>query len=381
MARTRRPDATLIFDDTERCPDLFWRTRFAAHDPILFLERNGRRTLVPSDLELGRAREDADVHGVVPLSRYLRRLRRRSGNGASPKMADVIAEICRERKIASLLVPGRSRADLVADLRERGLKVTLGRDPFYPERVRKDEREIAAIRRAVEATEAALRVGVDLIASAAIRRGFLYAGGARLTSERVRAAIDGHLLEAGCLAQDTIVAGGEHAIDPHNRGSGPLLAHRPIILDVFPRDTESGYYADMTRTVVRGRPSPRVREMYAAVDDACAHAFGEIRDGASGMAIHRGIEAIFEARGFETGPAGDKMQGFFHGTGHGVGLEIHEEPRIGKTRDDTLRAGHVVTVEPGLYYPGVGGVRIEDLVVVREDRCENLNRFEKRLVV
>jgi Xaa-Pro aminopeptidase len=195
----------------------------------------------------------------------------------------------------------------------------------------------------------------------------------------VRGIIDRHLMDAGWIGKGTIVAGGEQAVDPHNRGSGPLLPHRPIIIDVFPRSTRTMYHADMTRTVVRGKISRRVREMYDTVNDGCEIAFARLRDGASGSEIHKAIQALFEERGFRTGPRDGKMEGFFHGTGHGVGLEVHERPRITGQIDDTMRAGHVVTVEPGLYYPGVGGVRIEDLVVVRKDGCENLNTYRKTL--
>jgi len=186
-------------------------------------------------------------------------------------------------------------------------------------------------------------------------------------------------MDAGWIGKGTIVAGGDQAVDPHNRGSGPLLAHRPIILDVFPRSTRTFYHADMTRTVVRGRIDPRVREMYATVNDGCEIAFSRLRDGAKGDEIHKAIQDLFVERGFRTGPRDGKVEGFFHGTGHGVGLEVHERPRIGALAPYVMRAGHVVTVEPGLYYPGIGGVRIEDLVVVRKDGCENLNGYVKRL--
>jgi Xaa-Pro aminopeptidase len=370
------PDVVLIYDSTSRSKDLLWRSRFQVGDPILYFEKRGRRTLVASDLELGRAREESRVHSVLPLSRYVKRLRKR-GEKTGP--ANVAAEVLRERKVDRVLVPGSTRIDFVAALRKAGIKVRHREDPFFPDREVKREEEIEAIREAVRATEAAVDAGIDAIRRSSIRRGKLYLDGKPLTSERVRGVIDGHLLEAGYLAKDTIVAGGEHGVDPHNRGSGPLAAHKPIILDVFPKSTATGYHADMTRTVVRGKIAPRVREMYETVRDGCLIAFDGLRDGASGKAIHTAIQELFKERGFVTGPRDGKMEGFFHGTGHGVGLEVHERPRISGAVDDTMRAGHVVTVEPGLYYPGVGGVRIEDLVVVREDGCENLNEYEKSL--
>ena len=201
-----------------------------------------------------------------------------------------------------------------------------------------------------------------------------------LTSERVRHLIGAQLLEDGLLGQHTIVACGEAACDPHNQGSGPLRAGQTIILDVFPRDEQSRYFADITRTVVKG-PAPRRCGRCIApwrMGQACA--FRLIRDGAEGDAIHREVHATMERHGFQTGEVNGRMQGFFHGTGHGLGLEVHELPRISKV-PTTLRTGNVVTVEPGLYYPGIGGVRLEDVVVVTESGCVNLTAYPKELEV
>jgi Xaa-Pro aminopeptidase len=183
-------------------------------------------------------------------------------------------------------------------------------------------------------------------------------------------------MERDCVAQHTIVAGGEHACDPHNEGSGPLPAGRSIIFDVFPRSAVSRYFADMSRTVVRGDVSPELKRLYDTVKDAQEEAIGKIKDGADGMRIHHGICARFEKAGYKTGVVEGRMQGYFHGTGHGVGLDIHEAPRISRT-GSVLQEGHVVTVEPGLYYPGLGAVRIEDMVLVTKDGCRNLTNFPK----
>jgi Xaa-Pro aminopeptidase len=197
-----------------------------------------------------------------------------------------------------------------------------------------------------------------------------------LTSERIKTLINGKLMERDCVAQHTIVAGGEQACDPHNEGSGPLPAHRSIIFDVFPRSASSRYFADMSRTVVRGTPSAELKRLYQTVLDAQEEAIAQIKDGADGMKIHRGICERFEKAGYKTGLVNGRMQGYFHGTGHGVGLDIHEAPRISRT-GSLLLEGHVVTVEPGLYYPGLGAVRIEDMVLVTGDGCRNLTNFSK----
>jgi len=272
----------------------------------------------------------------------------------------------------------------VADaLREGGVTVVPhpADRPFVPERVIKTEEEIDLMRAAMRANEAALSMGIDAIAAAEIRDGRLHAGGEPLTSEMVKAVIDGELFSRGYLGSHTIVAGGDQGCNPHSTGSGPLPANKPIIIDVFPRSMHNRYCADMTRTVVRGEAHPRVREMFEAVRGAQDLVFRSLRAGVDGGGVHGEVERFFAGRGFATGPTADgKMEGFFHGTGHGLGLDVHELPLFSKRRS-IFEAGMVVTVEPGLYYFGAGGVRLEDVVVIREDGCENICTLEKRLEI
>src|SRR3990167_1133344 len=196
----------------------------------------------------------------------------------------------------------------------------------------------------------------------------------------IKQVINVSLMESNCIAAYTIVSCGKQCVDPHNQGSGPLLAHESIIMDVFPHSSESRYFADMTRTVVRGKASQKLKKMYRAVEAGQEIAFQRIKDGADGMKIHDAICRYFEQLGFKTGELDGRMQGFFHGTGHGVGLDIHEPPRISRGRD-ILRAGEVVTVEPGLYYLDAGGVRIEDMVLVTKTGCTKLTKFPKILEI
>ena len=200
----------------------------------------------------------------------------------------------------------------------------------------------------------------------------LHWAGQPLTSERLRGEIDAAVVRAGGIPAHTIVAGGEQACDPHERGSGPLRAGEPIILDVFPRDARSGYYGDLTRTVVRGRASAAARRMWEEVRTAQREAIRSIRPGVAGARIHRAIQNRFTRAGFPTELREGRWVGFFHGTGHGLGLELHEEPRFARAR---MRRGQVWTVEPGLYQPGIGGVRIEDVVTVTATGCRVLSRF------
>jgi Xaa-Pro aminopeptidase len=196
----------------------------------------------------------------------------------------------------------------------------------------------------------------------------------------VQRLIAGALLDDGLLAQHTIVSCGDGACDPHNEGQGPLYAGQTIILDVFPQDMASRYFADITRTVVKGRASNEVRALYDAVLAGQERAFELLRAGVDGASVHAEVQAVFDARGYRAGEVNGRMQGFFHGTGHGLGLEIHELPRVAKL-PTVLQTGNVVTVEPGLYYPGLGGVRIEDVAVITDTGYTNLTTFPKVLEV
>jgi len=202
-----------------------------------------------------------------------------------------------------------------------------------------------------------------------------------LTSEKLRSVIDTAIIQANGLASHTIVAGGKQACDPHEVGYGPLRANEPIILDIFPRSQQTGYFGDITRTVVRGRASEPVRKLYDTVHQGQKVAFKKMRSGVPTRDVHAAVLQLFEAQGYKTGKVKGRMQGFFHGTGHGLGLEIHEPPRTGLTSDGVLKPGQVVTVEPGLYYPEIGGVRLEDVALVTKNSPRNLTRFEKVLEI
>ena len=188
------------------------------------------------------------------------------------------------------------------------------------------------------------------------------------------------MMEQECVAQHTIIAPGVQAVDPHNEGSGPLRANEPIVIDVFPQHAKSRYFADITRTVVKGKASDKVQKMFNAVKEGQEIAYRMIKDGVDGMVVHNAILELFNSLGFKTGEQSGRMQGFFHGTGHGVGLEIHEPPRV-SGKSDVLRAGMVVTVEPGLYYLDAGGIRIEDMIVVTPTGCRVLTEAPKVLEV
>jgi Xaa-Pro aminopeptidase len=366
--------ATLFIAASESDSNLYYATRFIAPDPFIYLEIKGERLMVMSDLEMDRAKTQASVDRVLSYSQIEERAK--SLGIKEPTAVDIVHVILKEFNIRRLLVPANFPFIHATRLQELGYSLKPKRDPFYEQRVVKTAEEVHHIEASQRATEDAVALAFALLRQTEIKDGQLWIDGAVLTSERIKQVINVKLMERGCVAQHTIVAGGEQACDPHNEGSGPLPSNSSIIFDVFPRSATSRYFADMSRTVIRGTPGPELNRLYQTVKDAQEEAIDQIKDGADGMKIHQGICARFDRAGYKTGLVNGRMQGYFHGTGHGVGLDIHEAPRISRT-GSLLQEGHVVTVEPGLYYPGLGAVRIEDMVVVTKDGCRNLTNFPK----
>ncbi len=372
---SNRPSTILLYAASDHDADILYATRFFAPDPFVFLRTGGgQRVLVMSDLEIDRAKRQSNAHRVLSFSRYAARAEKRVRR--APHVADTIAEVLRDLRVASVTVPAGFPSGVTERLRSRRVRVHVAEGPLFPERGVKNAAEVKAIRDAMRATEAGMQAALDLLRRARVRAGWVVLDGRRLTAEDVRRAADTAILARGCLPAHTIVAPGRQGCDPHDEGNGPIRAGVPIIVDIFPRSQKTGYFADITRTFVKGRASKTVRAMHDAVHDGQRLALRSIRHGARAHTIHDAIHALFSARGFKSGKIGGRMQGFFHGTGHGLGLEIHEPPRVA-ANDTVLEAGMVVTVEPGLYYWPHGGVRIEDTVLVTKRGITNLTRFPK----
>ena len=376
--RTKKSGVTrLIVAASEHDPDMLYATRFFAPDAFIFLEERGKRTLVLSDLEIDRGRKQADADEFVMFSELEREVQGKSRK--TPPYEKVLAHFLRKRGVRSAIVPAGFPLRYAETLAANKIRVRATDGLFWPEREAKSATEIELMGRALRITEAGLRRSIEILkASKPDARKRLRWSGKPLTSEILRAEIDSTILRAGGVPTGTIVAGGDQACDPHERGSGALYANSLIILDVFPRDAKTGYFGDMTRTVLRGRASEEQRKLWDTVKAGQALALKKIKAGVDGMAIHKAIQQFFADRGFPTEIRKGRRVGFFHGTGHGLGLEIHEHPRLQKV---TLKERQVLTVEPGLYYPGVGGVRLEDVVVVTKTGCKILSRFPKRLEI
>ena len=369
--------ARLIVAASETDPDMLYATKFWAPDPFIFLQRNGKRTLVLSDLEIDRGRKQADADEFIMFSELEREVQGKSKK--APAYEKVLAHFLKKRGVRSAMVPANFPLRYAEELAANKVRVRATNGLFWPEREAKSNKEVEMMRQASRITEKGLKRAIEVLKASKPGPGKrLRWLGKTLTSETLRAEIDSAILRAGGIPTGTIVAGGDQACDPHERGFGPLYADSLIILDVFPRDAKTGYFGDMTRTVLRGRASDAQRKLWETVKAGQAMALMRIKAGADGMTIHKAIQDFFASRGFPTTIRKGRRVGFFHGTGHGLGLEIHEHPRLQKV---TLKDRQVLTVEPGLYYPGLGGVRLEDVVLVTKPGCKILSRFPKQLEI
>jgi Xaa-Pro aminopeptidase len=380
MQPTTRFDAQLIYSASESDANMLWATRFFAPDPFIFIQKRGKRYLVMNDLEIDRAKSQASVDRVLSYSEYQKRWQQRGTQFPTP--AQILSEVFSDLKIGSIEVPSTFPLGLADQLRKTKIKVEARPDPFWPERELKTSEEVRFISASLRAAENGMEAGIDAVRRSEIRKdGYLYLDGTRLTSEILKRVINTTIMSQGFVPSHTIVSSGDQCVDPHNQGSGPIRANTSVIMDIFPRSQKTGYFGDITRTVVRGRASDRLKHAYHCVLQGQNIGFRRIRDGASAYEIHFEILEYFKREGFETGSMRGRMQGFFHGTGHGLGLEIHEAPSFGLRSKNKLKAGNVVTVEPGLYYQGMGGVRLEDVVYVTQTGCRNLVRIPKILEV
>ncbi len=366
--------------DSERDANMLYATGLFVPDPFIYLRTSGRPLMVMSDLEIDRARAQAPHCRVASLGQYQQKLR--AQGILRPGLAHVVRQILREKGIRRVTVPDNFPLGLATDLEKLGIPVKARPGNFFPEREIKSAAEVRKISAALVMAEVGMAEAMQVLRTAKIGRDrkLLYHN-LPLTSEKLRAVIDCAILQACGLAANTIVAGGRQACDPHERGYGPLRAHEPIIIDIFPRSQKTGYFGDITRTVVRGRASEAVGRLYDTVRRGQNIAFRKIRANIPTGDAHRAVHEFFDQQGYKTRRHHGRMEGFFHGTGHGLGLEIHESPRVSANSTGKLRPGHVVTVEPGLYYPEIGGVRLEDVALVTNNGARNLTRFEKVLEI
>ncbi|PSP82908.1 peptidase M24 [Halobacteriales archaeon QS_6_64_34] len=371
-----------LIDADSTDSDQYYLSGFDAPDPFITLYNGETHLLFPRSLEFGRAKRESRADTV---ERYVDfdHANLVEEHGPEASVSYVLDRFLDAYDVDSIAVPPRFPLRTADGLRSRGVDVTADTDGTVTEiRATKTEEEISHVRAAQRANEAAMAAAEELLSDATIDNGGqLSHDGSPLTSERVKEEIEVTLLRHGCSLDETIVACGADAADPHDRGSGPLSAGEPIIVDIFPRDKATKYHADMTRTFCKGEPSETVREWYDLTERAKRAAFDALEPGATGEDVHDAACDVYEDAGLPTLRSDDRAEtGFIHSTGHGVGLDVHELPRLSPSGGE-LEPGHVVTIEPGLYDPEVGGIRIEDIAVVTEDGYENLTEYDERLVV
>lgn len=350
--------------------NILYLTRFSTTDPILYIRKPGERGLiVVSQMECERAAKEATTAVISRADAGFFDVAKEESNPWR-----VLARVIGRQVEGPLLVPPHLPYALGSELaREREVAIDGG--VLARMREVKKAQEIRCIRDVQHVCDIAMDRALRMIRKAKARKGLLFQGAIPLTSSFVRSAIHQVFVQNGCIPSDTIVACGEETAMPHRRGDGQLREGEPIVIDFFPRHEKTGYFSDMTRTVCRGEAPPEIAEMFGAVRDAQDLAAKLIKPGVSGAGVYQAVVDFFRDAGYESG-----SRGFIHSLGHGVGLEVHERPGLGPSGEE-LMENSVVTNEPGLYYPGTGGVRLENTGVVKRGGFSSFTRFKRELVL
>ena len=365
----------LVVGDTVRTPELRHEVPLVIPDPFVYAEIDDRRIVAISAMEA--ARVDALGLGleVLPTEEFGADEVRRSELSPRAAADELAIRVVRGLGIEQAYVPRGFPLGLADRLRSSGIALEIDQKLFDDRRRRKSAHELAGIRRAQRAADAGIATARDLLGRAEPANGWLSVEGEPLTCELVKTRIQATFLAHGAVADEMIVSHGPQTAIAHDMGSGPISVDDVVLLDLFPVDVESACFADLSRTFVVGRTHSEFREWHALCCEALALASAEVRPGADGREIYRLVSKFFTERGFPTlltKPEGQVLlDGFYHGLGHGVGLEVHEAPGLGVLGEE-LVAGDVITIEPGLYRHGFGGVRVEDLLHVTEDGSELL---------
>ncbi|HVP94934.1 MAG TPA: Xaa-Pro peptidase family protein [Methanoregulaceae archaeon] len=362
-------DAYVAFGSSQN-PDIRYLTRFRTEDPVLYIKKTGKTgTMVVSQMEYERASRESIAtimsRGESGLLDYLR-------EDPRPEMA--YAKIISVQAGKKVLIPGSFPYGIGYHL-SQFCEVVLDTGTVGAMRAKKSAEEMKNIRTVQSATDIAMEQAVSLIQASKPKKGVLFHNGKPLTSETVRSLMHKTLMDYGCHAIDTIVSCGRETALPHVLGTGSLLESEPIVIDTFPAHDMTGYYTDMTRTVVKGEPSADIIEMYDAVREAQDLGMSAVRPAAKGSEVHQAVVDFFRDKGFES-----NTQGFTHNLGHGVGLEVHELPTLGPAGKELVK-GNVITVEPGLYYRGKGGIRLENTGAVTGEGFRSFTKFPREFIL
>lgn len=365
----RDTDAYVVYANS-RDADMRYLTHFTTSDPFVYFRRPGEKgTIIISQMEVGRASREGKTAVMTRAEAGLPDIIKKEKDPYRATAQMIAGQVGKK-----ILVPPNFPVALANALGEF-CSVTVDKGTVLSMRAKKTHSEIKCMKHVQDVTQTAMGEAVSLLRRATEKKGILYLDGKPLTSERIKYTMHCVLLEHGCSAEDTIVSCGEDTATPHITGTGPLLSDEPIIIDLFPRHEKSGYYADMTRTFVRGEPAEEIRDMYSALCEAKQLAVSRVKNGVSGADLHQAVVDFFKERGYRS-----DTRGFVHNLGHGVGLQIHELPTVGPA-GKTLDTGNVITIEPGLYFPNTGGVRLEDIGAVTKKGFDNFTSFPEDLVL
>ncbi|NBB78239.1 MAG: M24 family metallopeptidase [Verrucomicrobia bacterium] len=368
----------LLYGASDANADMLYLSGVSVPDPFLAIVTDKQTYGVVSQLEYGRVARQSRFDEVM----LLEDIRKHAAKTLQLDLRDIgpgelMVYFAQRFAVKKIKVPADFPAVFYAKLYEAGYNLGIIEGAFFPQRARKSDAEARAIRRGNAASAAGIRAAEAVLRAARIDGKRLIYEGRVLTSERLRTIIDQACLARGATAASTIVAGGRQACDPHEVGHGPLRPNELIIVDVFPRMHKTGYHGDMTRTFLKGRASAAQRKLVATVRAAQCAALDAVKAGVKGSTVHAAADKVFSDGGYRTERRGNGFVGFIHSTGHGLGLEVHESPRVSKGAGK-LKAGNVVTIEPGLYYPDIGGCRIEDVVRVTKGGSEALSSMHYR---
>lgn len=344
---------------------MLYFSRFDACDPYLAFSIGKKKFAIAPDMEYGRMARESAFDEILLLSEVKKGAARRFKlpKEKGPSISQLVRHVAKVYKISSFRVGNRFPAGLAFKLKDAGIKIEIaGDEGLFPERIIKTADEVAALRKGNEASSAGFRAVAKVLAESKEKNGKLVYEGKVLTAERLRELIAQAALGKGAIALHTIASPGDQAVDCHNAGYGPIRPGELIVVDIFPRRAEDGYWGDMTRTFLKGKASDAQKRLVRTVKEAHAVSLEMIKPGASGGKVHRAVEDFFVKEGYETTRDNGDLKGFFHALGHGIGLEVHETPVLHAKADWRFKKGMVVTTEPGLYYLGLGGVRIEDTV-------------------
>jgi len=363
----------LIVASGEHSADMLYATHLNLPDAFVYIGCGDKKIAVVSDLEYDRAKANAPAGLTV---------RNQNEFGSVRSFPELICQLQAAYNVKEFRIPFDFPAGLAVQLRKKNINCLVCEKSFFPQRSCKHDYEIEFIRQAMRVNETAMQKAFDAIASCSIASdNSLQLDGELFTSEKLRSIIDSTLAAHDAVGAGTIAAGGVQSSMPHNRGEGALYAHTPIVIDIFPRMNATGYFGDLTRTVVKGQAPEIVKKAFEAVKIVRDECKDMIHAGVAGSVPYDHALQRLTGLGFPTGSDENGFYGFFHGLGHGVGLEIHEAPRLSRQITHKLQAGEVVTVEPGVYYPQWGGIRLEDIVVVRSNDCECLTNIDTFLEI